>query len=163
MELHEFNALSDNEAEQKLRPCLDVERWVHDIAAGRPYSNVQQVLDRAEHAGSGMTAEEVNQAMEHHPRIGERAAGPSQEAHLSREEQEGLNITESIQTRLEEGNLQYEQRFDRVFLIRAAGRTPEEILAELNRRMKNSNERETSEVADQLTQIATLRLEGLFS
>lgn len=163
MNVHEFNALSDEEAEQQLRPCLDVERWVHNIVSGRPYNNVEQILNRAEHAGSRLTTDEVDKAMEHHPRIGERAAGASAEAHLSREEQSGLNITDSIQAQLEQGNAQYEEQFDRVFLIRAAGRTPEEILMELNRRMKNSHEQEVSEVAAQLNQIATLRLEGLFS
>lgn len=163
MDVHEFNALPDSEAEQQLRPCLDVERWIDDVVSGRPYDSVQQVLDRAQESGSRLTTDEVNQALEHHPRIGERAAGGSKEAHLSREEQNALNINDDVQSRLEQGNVEYEARFDRVFLIRAAGRTSEEILAELNRRMQNSDEQEVSEVADQLNQIATLRLEGLFS
>ena len=43
------------------------------------------------------------------------------------------------------GNAAYEQRFGRVFLIRAAGRSPEQILAELQRRLRNDDETEAAE------------------
>ncbi|MBR7552297.1 OHCU decarboxylase, partial [Mycobacterium tuberculosis] len=52
---------------------------------------------------------------------------------------------------------------DRVFLIRAAGRTPEEILAERDRRMTNTPEDELAEVGDQLIEIAVLRLSGILA
>ena len=48
-----------------------------------------------------------------------------------------------------------------MFLIRAAGRTPEEILDQLSTRMDNDPGTEQAVVADQLRQIALLRLEGL--
>src|SRR5699024_4620022 len=49
------------------------------------------------------------------------------------------------------------------FLIRAAGRSPEEVLSELERRVDNSDADETAEVGEQLIQIAALRLEGILS
>jgi 2-oxo-4-hydroxy-4-carboxy-5-ureidoimidazoline decarboxylase len=59
------------------------------------------------------------------------------------------------------GNRAYEERFDQVFLIRAAGRTPEEILAELQRRLGNEPDAERAEVTEQLAQITGLRVRGL--
>ena len=56
------------------------------------------------------------------------------------------------------GNAAYEQRFGRVFLIRAAGRAPEQILAELQRRLRNDDEAEAAEALAQLAEIAILRL-----
>ena len=56
------------------------------------------------------------------------------------------------------GNAAYEQRFGRVFLIRAAGRTPEQILTELQRRLRNDDQAEASEALAQLAEIAILRL-----
>ena len=50
--------------------------------------------------------------------------------------------------------------FRRLFLLRAAGRSPEEMLAELTRRLGNDDEAEAAEALDQLRQIALLRLEG---
>ena len=50
-----------------------------------------------------------------------------------------------------------------MFLIRAAGRSPEEMLAELRRRLDNDAEAERAEVTEQLAQITGLRVRGLVS
>lgn len=163
MDVQTFNALSAAEAEQLVRPCLDVQRWIDDLVQGRPYATIDDLLTRAEQSGEKLTTPEVNQALAHHPRIGERAEGETKEATLSRDEQAGLGIDDDIQTQLEQGNAEYEERFDQVFLIRAAGRSSQEILSELRRRLENSRDQEMAETADQLNQIALLRLEGLFS
>ena len=63
--------------------------------------------------------------------------------------------------RLAACNAAYEERFGRVFLIRAAGRDAEAILAELDRRLGNDDETERAETVDNLRQIALLRLEAL--
>lgn len=62
--------------------------------------------------------------------------------------------------RLAAGNAAYEERFGRVFLIRAAGRDPGEILGELDRRLHNDDATERAETVDNLRQIALLRLEA---
>ena len=61
------------------------------------------------------------------------------------------------------GNEAYEQRFGRVFLIRAAGRSASEVLDQLTARLDNDPEAETAVVAGQLREIALLRLEGMFT
>jgi 2-oxo-4-hydroxy-4-carboxy-5-ureidoimidazoline decarboxylase len=48
-----------------------------------------------------------------------------------------------------------------VFLIRASGRSPEEMLAELNRRLDSDEETERAEVTEQLAQITGIRVRGL--
>ena len=57
-----------------------------------------------------------------------------------------------------QANAAYEERFGRVFLIRAAGRSPEEMLAEARRRLANDKDSEVIEALEQLRQIAILRL-----
>jgi len=56
-----------------------------------------------------------------------------------------------------------EQRFGHVFLIRAAGRSAEEMSAELHRRLANDECSERAEVTEQLAQITRLRLEKLLA
>lgn len=63
-----------------------------------------------------------------------------------------------VAERIAAGNRDYEERFGRVFLIRAAGRSPEEMLAELERRLGNDDDAEVAEAAGQLAEIALLRL-----
>ena len=62
---------------------------------------------------------------------------------------------------LAEGNRAYEERFGHVFLIRASGRSPAEMLGELRRRLGNDEETERRETTRQLAQITALRVRGL--
>lgn len=162
MRLTELNAADRDDAVAVLRPCLDVERWIDEIVAARPYASVDDLLGRAQTAAAPLTDDEVGRALAHHPRIGERAAGTGTEARMSRAEQGGVGaLDEGTARALREGNEAYEQQFDRVFLIRAAGRGPEEILASLRARLENPPEVEARVVAEQLREIAVLRLDGV--
>jgi 2-oxo-4-hydroxy-4-carboxy-5-ureidoimidazoline decarboxylase len=78
---------------------------------------------------------------------------------MSQTEQAGVDPADA--GRLREANLAYEQRFGRVFLVRAAGRTSAEILAELERRLGNDDATEREETVAALRDIALLRLEGV--
>lgn len=161
--LREFNQVDDGEAAALLRPCLDVDRWVTSIIDGRPYATADELFATARAAASPFTGAELEAALAHHPRIGERAGGGSTEASLSRSEQATLTLDEDVQRQLAEGNHTYEQRFGRVFLIRAAGRSSAEILAKLHTRLGNDPDTEDEVVADQLRQIALVRLAGVVS
>lgn len=158
--LTEFNAADRAAAAAAIRPCLDVDRWVEAIVDGRPYADLPAVLDAARTAANPFTDTELDAALRHHPRIGERAAGGSAEASFSRAEQSGVSADAEVQRKLAEGNQAYEQRFGHVFLIRAAGRSSEEILAALQERLTNDAETEKAIMSDQLRQIALLRLQG---
>lgn len=160
MRLNVFNELPAAEAAQFLRPCIDVDRWIQELVEARPFASLQDLTSFAACSAAPFSREEITSAMAHHPRIGQTAQGASQEANLSRGEQSTLVMTKDVVTRLAEANQAYEQRFNRVFLIRAAGRTSEEILAECERRLKNDEESELLEVADQLRAIALLRLDN---
>lgn len=159
--LEEFNRLSHEAVDRLLRPCLDIDRWVRELIDRRPYARVDELIETARQVANPFTDEEVEAALAHHPRIGERASGGSTEAALSRSEQAGVAADEDVQRRLHEGNRAYEQRFGRVFLIRAAGRSAEQILASLESRLGNDEETERAIVADQLREIALLRLAGV--
>ena len=164
MTLTEFNELDREHAAAAVRPALDIQRWIDQIVDARPFDSVAQVLDTARASASPFTGEEIDQALSHHPKIGERAAGESTEAGLSRSEQAGLSgSSDSVKEDLARGNRDYEDRFGHVFLIRAAGRSLPEILSELQRRLQNTPEDERTEVAEQLRQIALLRIEGILS
>lgn len=163
MTLEEFNALSTERAHAVLAPCVNIAQWVEGVNNGRPYASVEQALALATWASSGWQEEAITRALAQHPRIGEKMAGESREAALSRAEQASLGLEQQTTQALLEGNQRYEQRFNRVFLIRAKGRTPEEILAHLHRRLNNSAEQEWQETAEQLQQITLLRFKELFN
>jgi 2-oxo-4-hydroxy-4-carboxy-5-ureidoimidazoline decarboxylase len=154
-----FNALSEEEARARLATCLAVPRWVDDVLAGRPYRDLESLWGRADRAARELTDAELAAALARHPRIGERPSPDGHDAAWSAREQAGVDASDaSIAARLAEGNRAYEDRFDRVFLIRAAGRSASEILAELERRLGNDPATERRETVGQLREIALLRL-----
>ncbi|MGO2052810.1 OHCU decarboxylase [Glutamicibacter sp. BW80] len=158
MDLHVFNNLPEADAAAVLRPCLDVERWINELVAARPYADSAALTAAAQRSAAPFGESEIAAALAHHPRIGERAQGDSAEASLSRGEQASLRLDDDVTSRLAEANRRYEARFNRVFLIRAAGRSSNEILAECERRLGNDQDTELREVAEQLRAIALLRM-----
>lgn len=164
MKLAEFNSADPARAAQTLRPCIDVNRWVDAITAGRPFASKDALLAWASQAASPFTPAEVESAMAHHPRIGERPTAATTEASMSRSEQAGVDPADpALAEALARSNRDYEEKFGRVFLIRAAGRTAPQILQALNERLTNSHAEEDTIVAQQLREIAVLRLEGLIT
>lgn len=160
--LHRFNALPEDAARASLLACCASSTWARHVLAGRPYATVEQLLDVAEDACRSLSPPEVDEALSAHPRIGDRADGPTQDASWSRQEQSSVSDADAATKRaLHAGNVEYEQHFGRVFLIRAAGRSPSEMLAELQRRLVNDPDGEQREVVDQLAQITRLRVEKL--
>ena len=164
MTLEDFNALPDSSADDQLAACLPVPRWVATVRDGRPYAGWPDLEGTAGAAAADLTEVELAVALAGHPRIGERATSPHHNADASAREQAGVDPADAEVARaLAEGNAAYEQRFDRVFLIRAAGRSAAQILAELTRRLDNDDDAERVETVTQLREIALLRLRQVVS
>ncbi|MFD2090851.1 2-oxo-4-hydroxy-4-carboxy-5-ureidoimidazoline decarboxylase [Blastococcus deserti] len=162
--LDEFNDEPADRAVQALRTCNAAPRFAAEIVAGRPYRDVETLVARAEEVARALPWDDVVVALAAHPRIGDRVEGTSAEAESSRREQSSMaNADAGTRAALLEGNRRYEERFDHVFLIRASGRTPDEMLAELRRRLGNDEDAERAEVTEQLAQISAIRVRELVS
>jgi 2-oxo-4-hydroxy-4-carboxy-5-ureidoimidazoline decarboxylase len=162
MKLDQFNTALRSQAIDALRPCVDVLRWCEQIVDSRPFTTRDSLLASAFSAALPFTSDEVTGALSHHPRIGQQPVCDDREAVLARSEQAGVDHSDgTIATGLALGNRAYEEKFGRVFLIRAAGRTGEQMLASLHERLRNTVSTEDRTVAEQLREIAILRLEGV--
>ena len=160
--LADFNALPADAAERALRACNAAPRFAREVAAGRPYPDAAALAAAAHRVSAGLSWAEVSEALAAHPRIGERAAGDSADAAASRREQAAVGTaSDAVRAELAAGNRAYEERFGHVFLIRAAGRSPAEILAELRRRLQQDRAAERAETTAQLAEITRLRVERL--
>lgn len=158
-----MRTLSDAELREGLTAALGVRRFVDDVASAGPYAALPELLEVASNAASKLSAAEVDEAMAHHPRIGETPVGEGAAQAFSRAEQSSGDADDTgLAIAIADGNRAYEARFGRVFLIRAAGRSRAEILAELTRRQRLDDEAERQIVGDELRQIALLRLRSLF-
>lgn len=161
MNITEFNQLPPNEAETLLKNCVQINEWANRIVTQRPFSDSQQLYNFAKDQAMTWTWQQISDALGNHPRIGEKKASHAlneKEVQFSKNEQSKVELTNAVQDALYKGNVDYENKFGFIFVIRALGRSTEEILAELNRRLNNTPEQEQLEVKDQLSQIALLRL-----
>lgn len=159
-----LNGLDDESAAAVLRPCCAADDWVRGILRARPFTSRDDLLAASDELVSALDGAALSEALAAHARIGERRAGGTREDTWSRQEQEAaLAAGADLRALLEEGNRAYERRFDRVFLIRAAGRTPEEIYDALQARLGNDEETERAVVLHELAGIVRLRLERLVS
>ena len=155
--------LTEDELRQGLTACLNVPRWVDDVVSAGPYASLGQLLEVARDAASPLSPAEIDQALADHPRIGERAQGHGKAQAFSAAEQAASASTDhDLASRLADGNAAYEAKFGRVFLIRAAGRSRPEILAELERRLRLDPETELMIVGSELREIALLRIPQIF-
>ena len=146
-------------SDDELRACCAADAWLTRMALARPFPSAKAAADLSDELVLGLDDAGVEQALGAHARIGERRLGSTTEDRWSRSEQAGaLAVATDVQQRLVEGNLRYEERFGRVFLIRAAGRSAEEMLAALEERLGHDDETESAVVRRELAEIVRLRL-----
>ncbi|MCU1410837.1 MAG: hypothetical protein JWR04_1544 [Rhodoglobus sp.] len=151
--------VTDAALREGLTTALAVPRWVEDVASRAPFATLDELLAVASAEASPLSPDEIDQAIAHHPRIGEKPVGQGASQELSRSEQ---GASTEFADEIAAGNAAYERRFGRVFIIRAAGRSRREILDELTRRLALDDAIELQVVGEQLRDIALLRLEKLF-
>lgn len=164
MRIEELNALPEAEAAEALRACVGIDSWVHVLTTGRPYDDAAGLLATARAQAATWTPAEVDGALADHPRIGERPAADGAAAAHSRREQSGVDRGDAdLAERLRAGNAAYEERFGRIYLVRAKGRSGEELVALLEQRLGNDPATELEVTRQQLAEIALLRLADLLA
>ncbi|WP_427886877.1 2-oxo-4-hydroxy-4-carboxy-5-ureidoimidazoline decarboxylase [Kribbella sp. GL6] len=158
MDLEEFDSAPTDRLRPALTACCDVPRWVDAILAKRPYGELAALTALADQVLRELDDDEVDRALQAHPRIGDRPRGASTEASWSRSEQSGVGDDTGVRQELAEGNRQYEDRFGRVFLICATGLSAEQMLGSLRERLTHDDATEAAVVHEELRKIALLRL-----
>jgi OHCU decarboxylase len=160
--LARWNSLSPNQAATEILACCGSTAWANEMAARRPIQNESDLLSISDEIWNRLPESDWLEAFRSHPRIGQShapASATAQSASWSTGEQRDAATTnEDITSALAAGNREYEQRFGRIFLVCAAGKSAAEILEILRRRLHNDHATELREAAEQQRQITQLRL-----
>lgn len=158
MSLRQLNASDEAEATALLLRCCGSRRWARAMVARRPFDSLDDLQATANAVADTMTRDDWLEAFSQHPRIGDRDVSDNWEAH----EQSGVQgAAADVLERLARSNRDYEQRFGFVFLVCATGKSADEMLALLERRLNNEPAREWRVTADEQRKITTLRLAKL--
>jgi 2-oxo-4-hydroxy-4-carboxy-5-ureidoimidazoline decarboxylase len=167
--LAHWNSIPPEKAVEEILPCCGSRVWARAMAARRPIRTEVDLLAACDAIWKGLPASDWIEAFQNHPRIGDSkapsaAAASAQSAAWSRtEQQKAGNAGDAVKAALAEGNRVYEQRFGRIFIVCATGKSAEEILEILERRLRNDDQTELLEAAEQQRQIAHLRLKKWLS
>ena len=163
--VRQLNAMDIPDLRAVLADFCAAPAWIDQMLAARPFALPETVLAAADSAGRAVPAADWREAFRHHPRIGERTAERRQSdaaRALSSQEQAGASGASSADlAALADGNRAYEERFGHVFIVSAAGRSAEEMLANLRDRLKNDPAAEIEVAAAEQQKITRLRLERL--
>ena len=164
-ELETLNSLSQEQANAEFLKCCGSRTWAREMNEARPFATVAQLLVTADEAWSSLSKEDWLEAFRTHPKIGEKKGSTVQSEQAqkwSTQEQAGTQeATAETKAALAEGNRRYMDRFGFIFIICASGKSADEMLASLNKRLQNDPETEMVIASEEQRKITRLRLEKL--
>jgi 2-oxo-4-hydroxy-4-carboxy-5-ureidoimidazoline decarboxylase len=165
--LARWNFLPLAAAVDEILPCCGSRAWADAMAARRPLPDEATLMAASDEIWRGLAASDWLEAFRSHPRIGDsrvddsRAsqAVSSRSAAWSNQEQRNIaDAGDSARSAIAEANREYERRFNRIFIVCATGKSSDEILKILRRRLENDEPAELLEAAEQQRQIMQIRL-----
>lgn len=160
--LARWNSLDLAAATREALPCCGSHAWATALASARPIEDAESLVETSSSIWRGLPEEAWREAFDSHPRIGQnhsQAQTTEESLRWSAQEQRAaLSKDEAAKLALEDANRRYEERFGRIFIVCASGKTSNEILSILKARMQNDSATELREAAEQQRQITQLRL-----
>jgi 2-oxo-4-hydroxy-4-carboxy-5-ureidoimidazoline decarboxylase len=157
-----WNEGGATEAKNAMLACCGSKRWADAMVALRPIASVFRLSEEADRVWGTMQEADWLEAFACHPRIGERNVSMhsgEQSAAWSRAEQaQASSASDSVLDEIAAGNKRYEELFGFTYIVCATGKSAEEMLAILKRRLGSTRETELREAAEQQRQIMQIRL-----
>jgi allantoicase len=137
--------------------CCGSTRWSDELAKSRPFRTWDALVEESDAIWSRLSPDDWQEAFRAHPRIGERKG-----SRWSSQEQSGTrSASPETMQRLADGNHAYEQKFGHIYLVCATGRSADDMLADLDQRMRHDAATELRVAAEEQRKITRLRLEKL--
>jgi OHCU decarboxylase len=124
-------------------------------------ASVVELSLAADRVWSTMEEADWMEAFAWHPRIGERKtahASAKSQAWSRQEQSSAEDAEEAVLAELAAGNEVYEEQFGFTYIVCATGKSAEEMLSILNRRLGSERAAELREAAEQQRQITQIRL-----
>lgn len=168
--LRHLRAMPEAELEAALRACCGSSAWVRAMAtlrADRPaaFASLAALKEAASERWRALAAADWEEAFKAHPRIGEGKADKAESAlarRWSTKEQSKVDgAGQAVRDELRRANKAYEERFNRIYIVCATGKSAEEMLTIAKERMNGDPDVELRRAAEEQRKITELRLEKL--
>ena len=167
MRLAELNRLQPDEASLEFLRCCGSARWAGAMAAARPFADIDSVETTADRMFDTLGRADWLEAFVAHPRIGEteRAGRAGREGIVAdwsaQEQAAGRGSDDMVRDRLAKAQRDYETRFGYIFIICATGKSADEMLSALERRVMHGPDEELRVAAEEQRKITHLRIRKL--
>jgi 2-oxo-4-hydroxy-4-carboxy-5-ureidoimidazoline decarboxylase len=160
--LARWNAAPFEAAAKQILPCCGSKAWASEMAARRPCQDESALMAASDETWRSLNESDWMEAFDSHPRIGESSV-PNPSAHRSatwamQEQKNVAAADDAVKIALMEGNREYENKFGRIFIVCATGKSAAELLEILRRRLQKDLRTELHEAAEQQRQITQIRL-----
>jgi OHCU decarboxylase len=160
--LSRWNGLPSAEAAREILPCCGSTNWAARMASRRPIIDETSLLAAADAVWRSLGESDWLEAFRSHPRIGETHPEKDSAAQSSawsvEEQHKAATADEAVAMALKWGNREYEQKFGRIFIVCATGKSASEILEVLRRRLHNDDATELQQAVGEQWQIMHIRL-----
>lgn len=157
-----WNRLPRKHAASEILACCGSETWAAKMASKRPIHDEVSLIETSDAVWQELGESGWHEAFRSHPRIGEShaektVAGQSS-AWSEQEQRQAASADDAMKLALKWGNREYEQKFGRIFIVCATGKSASEILEILRRRLHNDEATELQQAVEEQRQIMHIRL-----
>lgn len=159
--LAKWNEANEEAAIRAMLACCGAHRWAEAMAALRPIENILELSEAADAVWATMEEADWLEAFACHPRIGEQnapAVAGSSAGWSLQEQSATTNAATDVLAELANRNAEYGRRFGFTYIVCATGKSAEEMLDSLKRRLNHERFTELVEAAEQQRQILQIRL-----
>jgi allantoicase len=157
-----LNGMAADDARAALRRCNGSRVWSEMMTRARPFEDAAQLLRQGERIWFSLGEADHREAFAAHPKIGEAKVPASGDAMWSTAEQrDAAAAAQQTLARLADANREYEAKNGFIFIVCATGRTADEMLADLEKRLRNPAADELRTAAEEQAKITRLRLTKL--
>lgn len=154
--LRYLNALAPAARESLYHTACHSARFAAQMRDAGPFTSWEQLAAALDTTWHGLTLADWEEAFAAHPRIGEKREGDRQ---ASREQAGVASADATTLAELAKINAEYEQKFGRIYLVCASGKSAAELLAIAKERLTRSAEDELRTMVEEQAKITKLRVQ----
>jgi 2-oxo-4-hydroxy-4-carboxy-5-ureidoimidazoline decarboxylase len=165
MTIAEFDHMDIEEKKALLRQCCGSAAWVEKMVSMPAVEDLVDLFEDAEEVWYDCSIDDWKEAFRHHPKIGDLDSLRKKFStdRFAGDEQTGVkDASDDVLKRLAEGNAAYEKKFGFIFIVCATGKSAEDMLADLQERLRNQPKDEILNAMEEQNKITRIRLEKLF-
>ncbi len=166
VQIEDFNNLPKEQALAALMNCCSASRWAEQMVELRPFTSLPDLQASSQTVWAEMCEQDLLEAFDGHPKIGDpdslKKKYASTKEIASGEQSAVKQASDQTIDELASHNQAYLDKFGFIFIVYATGKSADEMLAIIKKRLPSSREQELVLAATEQQKITANRINKLF-